>query len=367
MDINLRWHRKNSYSLAALYPLLENADIVRHPVDGIMVYSFSTAQKRSIFREVSSSKTDSVYIAGGPHPSGSVEETLGFFDYVVVGEGEETLPELVDTLLMGGDVSKVAGIAYKKDGKIVHTAARQPVNLDDYPCFDCDGPRSPIEISRGCPWNCKYCQTPRLFGHKMRHRSIDYIVRHASCYNSLRFTSSNAFAYGSDGIHPRLDKVEKLLASLAKLEGKYIYFGTFPSEVRPEFVTEDALELVDKYCTNKSISLGGQSGSDRILRQIRRGHSSEDIFHAVEHCVDQAIVPNVDFIFGFPGENEEDQRMTLDMINCIISKGGKVRAHYLTPLPSTPYENIVPAPIEPNVNKFLGKLALDGKLTGKWV
>jgi radical SAM superfamily enzyme YgiQ (UPF0313 family) len=82
--------------------------------------------------------------------------------------------------------------------------------------------------------------------------------------------------------------------------------------------------------------------------------------------VDKDIVPMVDFIFGFPGENQEDQRVTLDMINWIISKGGKVRAHYLTPLPSTPYGNIVPAPIEPDVNKLLGKLALDGKLTGKW-
>ncbi|MEZ5334950.1 MAG: radical SAM protein [Methanolobus sp.] len=45
---------------------------------------------------------------------------------------------------------------------------------------------SPLEISRGCPFRCRYCQTPRLFGNKMRHRSIDSIVKYAKYYRDLR-------------------------------------------------------------------------------------------------------------------------------------------------------------------------------------
>lgn len=308
---------------------------------------------------------NSVFIAGGPHPSGAVEETLRHFDYVVIGEGEETLPELVDTLQNGGDVAAVKGIAYR-DGGVVYTPSRNPVDLDNFPCFDPAGLRGPIEISRGCPRGCKYCQTPCLFGRTMRHRSIETIVRYARYYDDLRFTSSNAFAYGGDGITPEFDKVEKLLASLAALGGKNIYFGTFPSEVRPEFVTDRALELINRYCTNETLSMGAQSGSERILREIRRSHTKADVTAAVELCLAHGIVPAVDFILGFPGETEEDQHLTVDMIKWITRKGGKVRAHYLTPLPSTPYEHVQPSPVSKEVRRVLGRLSLQGRVTGSW-
>ncbi|WP_445474915.1 TIGR04013 family B12-binding domain/radical SAM domain-containing protein [Methanococcoides methylutens] len=366
MDICFRLMQKNTYSLASLLPLVPGNIVVKRPHDGIMIYSFVTRQKEAIFTEVDNSSSDSIYIAGGPHPSGSVEETLEHFDYVVIGEGEETLPELVRTLLSGSSPSDVKGIAYRNNGEVVYTEKRENVNLDAYPCFDPEGIRAPLEISRGCPWRCKYCQTPRLFGNRMRHRSVDSILSFAKHYNDLRFTSSNALAYGGDGVHPRFDKVEDLLSKLHSMEDKKIYFGTFPSEIRPEFVTHEGLDLIDKYCTNRTISMGAQSGSDRILKEMLRGHTSDDVAIAVERCFEHEIIPIVDFIFGFPDESEEDQQSTLEQIKWICSKGGKVRAHYLTPLPSTAYENIVPSPISDPVHKILGRMARDGQLNGNW-
>ncbi len=366
MDVHLRWNKKNTYSFAVLAPLLPESDFVREPMKGIMVYSFSTSQKEAIYYEVDNSETDSIYIAGGPHPSGAVEDALKHFDYVVIGEGEETLPELVATIQSGGNIAVVKGIAYVENGVFVKTPARSHVNLDIFPCFNPDGPRGPIEISRGCPWRCKYCQTPRLFGSKMRHRSIDAIVKYAKYYSDLRFISSNAFAYGGNGIKPEFDKVEKLLSSLADIEDKKIYFGTFPSEVRPEFINDKSLELINRYCTNETLSLGAQSGSERILKAIGRGHTTSDVIDSVELCFAHNIIPAVDFILGFPEETEEDQLLTLDMIKWISQKGGKVRAHYLTPLPSTPYENMQPSEISKEVHRVLGRLAQKGKVTGSW-
>jgi len=185
---------------------------------------------------------------------------------VVIGEGEETLPELVRALEEGGDASGVKGIAYKKGGKVIFTPKRSDVDLDRYPPFK-PPLFGPIEITRGCPWSCAYCQTPRLFGHRMRHRSVEAICKYDKYYEDKRLVSPNAFAYGSDGIVPDEAAVEKLLSSLSG----DIYFGTFPSEVRPEFVTPKMLELVNSYCANKELHLGGQSGSDRMLRSIHRG------------------------------------------------------------------------------------------------
>jgi B12-binding domain/radical SAM domain protein len=360
-----RYNSKNSYSIAALMPLVE-AGIAREPKEGIMLYSFASAQAEEVYREVRRANVDAVYIAGGPHPSALPEEVLEHFDFVVIGEGEETLPELLQAIRDGSDpagVAGVKGIAYKHQGLVIFTEKRLPVDLDSYPPFA--RILAPLEISRGCPWGCTYCQTPRLFGTCMRHRSIPVIARYAQRHRDIRFTSPNSLAYGSDGRTPRLEKVEALLKVLAE-QKKPIYFGTFPSEVRPEFVTLAALELIVKYCANKSLSLGGQSGSPAVLRSIGRGHGRAEIVEACELALDYGLVPQVDLIFGLPTEQEADQRLSLDLVRWIAAKGGKVRAHRFTPLPGTPLAAARPAPLAPDVEACLGRMALEGRLTGSW-
>jgi B12-binding domain/radical SAM domain protein len=356
-----RYNNKNSY-IAALMPLVE-AGIAREPKDGIMLYSFASAQAEEVYREVRHAAADAVYIAGGPHPSALPEEVLEHFDFVVIGEGEETLPELLQAIKDGRDPAGVKGIAYKSQGRVIFTEKRSPVDLDSYPPFA--RILAPLEISRGCPWGCTYCQTPRLFGSCMRHRSIPVIAKYALRHKDIRFTSPNSLAYGSDGRTPRPEKVEALLKALAE-QKKPIYFGTFPSEVRPEFVTPAALELIVKYCANKSLSLGGQSGSPAVLRSIGRGHGRTEILAACELALDYGLVPQVDLIFGLPTESDADQRLTLDLVKWIVAKGGKVRAHRFTPLPGTPLAAAQPVLLAPDVEAYLGKMALEGRLTGSW-
>ncbi len=205
-----RWNSKNSYSIAALMPLID-AGLAREPKDGIMLYSFATAQAEEIYREVSGASVDAIYIAGGPHPSAMPEEVLEHFDFVVVGEGEETLPELIRAITDGRDPRMVKGIAYKSAGRIRFTEKRAPVDLDLYPPFS--KILAPLEISRGCPWGCTYCQTPRLFGTSMRHRPMACILRYARRHKDIRFTSPNSLAYGSDGAHPGWIKSKRCCAA----------------------------------------------------------------------------------------------------------------------------------------------------------
>ncbi|MDD4651988.1 MAG: TIGR04013 family B12-binding domain/radical SAM domain-containing protein [Methanothrix sp.] len=389
-EIWFRYNSKNSYSIAALMPLVE-AGIAHEPKEGIMLYSFASAQAEEVYREVAGATVDAVLIAGGPHPSALPEEVLEYFDFVVIGEGEETLPELLQVLREGRDPATVKGIAYRKKDNHNHnhnhnhchnychnhghnhdhncrehvmiTEKRPPVDLDIYPPFS--KILAPLEISRGCPWGCTYCQTPRLFGTCMRHRSIPTIARYARRHRDIRFTSPNSLAYGSDGRTPRLEKVQALLEALAELK-KPIYFGTFPSEVRPDFVSPAALEIIVKYCANKSLSLGGQSGSPAVLRSIGRGHGCTEVEEACELALDYGLVPLVDLIFGLPSETEADQRMSLDLVRWIAARGGKVRAHRFTPLPGTPLARAQPAQLAPDVEACLGRMALEGRLTGSW-
>ena len=361
MQINFRWSPKNRYSIAALGAVLPDYRLVRRPEDGLMLYSFASPQAQAVYREVDAATADAIFIAGGPHPSGCPEQAAEHFDYVVVGEGEATLPELLDAIQNRRDVAGVKGVAYREDGQYRYTGPREEVDLDCYPPFR-QPLLGPIEISRGCPWNCAYCQTPALFGHRMRHRSVEAICKYDKFYEDKRLVSPNAFAYGSDGIKPDPQAVEKLLKNLSG----DIYFGTFPSEVRPEFVTPGMVGLVTTYCANKEIHLGGQSGSDRVLRSIRRGHTAAQVVDASAIIKDGGLTPVVDFIFGLPGEREEDQAATLDCINAIIDTGGKIRAHYFMPLPGTKLAGTQPEKIAPEIDRLLGKLALGGRLTGSW-
>ena len=199
----------------------------------------------------------------------------------------------------------------------------------------------------------------------MRHRSISVISRFARRHKDIRFTSPNSLAYGSDGRRPRLDKVRSLLKALSE-QKKPIYFGTFPSEVRPDFVSNESLEIITAYCANKTISIGGQSGSPAILRGIGRGHGRQEIESACELSWEHGLIPNVDLIFGLPMESAEDQQMTLDLARWIEGKGGKVRAHRFMPLPGTPLWKQLPAPLSDAAEGLLGRMAQKGRLTGSW-
>ena len=368
-DNNKVWFRKskkNLYSIASLLPLVD-AELSDDPRPGVMLYSMATPQAEKIYQEVSKAKDEgikAVYIAGGPHPSARPSDVLEYFDYVVIGEGEEALPELIDALTGNKDPKYVRGIAFKIDGKIRYTGPRPPIDLDKFPPFGMM-PKAPVEISRGCPNQCAYCQTPRLFGRRMRHRSISLIVEYARRLKDMRFTSPNSLAYGSDGLKPRLEKVEALLKALSEV-GKPIYFGTFPSEVRPEFVTSEALEILTKYCANRSLNIGGQSGSPKVLQAIGRGHGPREVEEACDRCLDHGVTPHVDLIFCLPMESPEDQDMTLRLAKMIVSRGGKVRAHLFTPIPGTPLEGSHPSPMDEKVDACLGRMALEGKLTGSW-
>jgi len=327
---------------------------VRAPAADITCYSLNSVTARKFEDEIRGAGC--ITIAGGPYASACYREVTSYADYVVVGEGEHALPALLHHITEDpGNPVIPPGVATAETFQPTNSS----VFLDAYPPFS--DIKGYIECSRGCPFHCGYCQTPSLFGGSMRHRSIDSIVACANRVRDARFVTPNAFAYGSDGRSPRFEKIRKLMN---KIESN-IYFGTFPSEVRPEFICPESLEIVGHYCRNTKLHFGAQSGSDRILTMLQRGHSVSDVVSAVELCHTYGITPVVDFILGLPFENTEDQLKSLDLIRW-ISKYGQIHVHQFLPLPGTSLSGTLPGPIISEVQKVLGNLALRGKVTGSW-
>ncbi|MBC8450451.1 MAG: TIGR04013 family B12-binding domain/radical SAM domain-containing protein, partial [Chloroflexi bacterium] len=247
-------------------------------------------------------------------------------------------------------------------------------NLDDAPPFaERFGLFSMIEITRGCPWACKFCQATSLFGAHMRHRSVENIVQWAEASKrfdlqwDIRLVTPDALAYGSDGQNLRLDTLADMLKAVNAAVGKeHTYLGSFPSEVRPDSVSKEGIELIREHCANDNIIIGAQSGSQRMLDLSHRGHTVEDIARAVQITLDVGLIANVDFIFGMPGETGEDRERTRKVVQDLAARGARIHSHAFMPLAGTPWANEKPGQVDFQTRRLLYSLAGDQQQYGQW-
>lgn len=335
--------------------------------DTLIVYSFMHPHMQQIEDELRYLKTSFSgfeTIAGGAQPTSAPQPVLDMgFDYVVSGEGEEFFPEFLANWL---EHCTRPGIYHAPKGK---------VNLNLYPGFSrITEYLPPIEISRGCRFGCMFCGVPRLNAATVRHRSLDSIEAIIQKYFALKpsrkrikFLAPNAFAYGSDGIKPDLKALYDLLEMLKRAGIPEINLGSFPSEVRPDFVTREVMELVTPYLSNKTIVMGVQTGSDAMLKKMNRGHTRDQSVNAISLLREFGFLPHVDFIVGNPDETEEDQfAMIAFMEEMVKLYAIKIHMHTFVPLPSTPWENRQQSPINEQVKKRLREFEKAGVLDGWW-
>lgn len=367
-----------------LLPEINRLLIVEHFTHLLICISVSTFQLQDVLLLLDNLKlhpknNQMTVVVGGPHPSAKPGDLLyKGADIVVVGEGEKTFQELVIALRNKNPISQLKGISFLDKEKNIQIQPRnEPINLNDYPPFAPDRELySAIEITRGCKFGCTYCQVPSLFGKSVRYRSPENINKWGKFLLSkrdiwdFRFISPNAFGYGSKkSSEPNVKKLTQMLSGLHNLKAKNrkrIFFGTFPSEVRPESVTEETLRITQEFCDNDNLTMGAQSGSSKILTSIRRGHTVEQVLDAVELASKYNFTMNVDFILGFPDETEKDQYETINLCKELIAKKSKIHMHYLIPLPGTKYENIKPNTISPEILKILRRWSNDGIIFGSW-
>ncbi|MCP4761642.1 MAG: TIGR04013 family B12-binding domain/radical SAM domain-containing protein, partial [archaeon] len=264
-------------------------------------------------------------IAGGWHCTGSPAEVINSgANYVIKGEAEVIFPNFLKDF-HSNFFKGIITDEKSTNSKILQGDLSDLVNLNDFPPYSEEfRVFSPIEISRGCHYKCKFCQTGNYYGY-MRHADIETIVRWVEKavkiqYDRVWFTSPNAFAYGSPkGVGTNPKAVKDLLSRIQKIPNlQEIFFGTFPSEVRPEFVTKEMMEVVKPYISNKYFSIGAQTASDALLKKINRGHNFTQVLEAVDLIIDYGYGVDIDFIFRLPGENEEDITLTIEYFKEVL-------------------------------------------------
>jgi len=382
--------RINRHSIISVSAIIENSKYGKNFVlefynfddnfstiedNSFIFFSFFSGQLPQVYNillKLKSRLSNIVAIAGGPHPSGAPFLTLKLgFDFVIKGEGEISIPIFLGALLGDKDFKDVPGLAYRNGDNFVLNDMPPPVDLDNtYSCSKSFGSCFPSEITRGCFFACKFCQVSKLFGVIPRHKSVEKIletIKKGQKY--VRFVSPNAFSYGATkGKKINYTEIVRLLEGIKRIDKNIeIFFGSFPSEVRPEYINEDTLRILKEYTNNKVVAIGAQSGSNRMLKYIHRGHTKEDVYNAVELIHKAGLKAKVDFIFGLPSETSEDIKETLDFIEKIVKFNCEVRIHTFIPLVGTEFQNEKPGFIDPKVKKILMKLIGKGVASGPWL
>jgi len=303
---------------------------------------------RRLLQKVKAYDANVPTILGGVHasllPEQSVNEPGGLVDFAIVGEGEETMVELVGAIKKGEtDFSRVKGICFKNsEGKAVVTERRlfmDPANWP-FPMTDKNkrywhaSARSGdlfYPSSRGCPHKCRFCyntvyncNTWRPMPLEKFEKEIDAIV--AEC--APKFIS-----VADDNISRRLDRIEGVGRVLKKHD------IAWHTSIRCDYVNDTTAGLLDKYgCTG--VLLGIESGADRVLRDVV-GKDYANGVEDIKSCTRILAKTNISGFYSFmcntPTETNEELHASMALAEWIAATDKKARISFFVyaPYPGT--------------------------------
>lgn len=273
-------------------------------------------------------------------------------DFVIRGEGEQTLTELVDYLENPGDVGpvEVRGITYRHNGELRVNPARPVLRDADalpFPAWDLidvDRYRNiwlshhgyfsmNVVTTRGCPYHCNWCAKP-IWGQRYTSRSPENVVEELAWLHKTYQPDHIWFADDIMGLKPGWWQRFSTLLAEKNLRIPFKCLSRADLLVREN---EDIDALARAGC--EIVWIGAESGSQKILNAMEKGTTVEQIYAAAERLHQAGIKIAFFLQFGYPGEDWEDIRKTLKMVRDCRPDDIGISVSY--PLPGTRfYDNV---------------------------
>ena len=267
---------------------------------------------------------DIITIIGGVHPNFMYEEVLenSYVDYVVRGEGEETLAELLISLEKGRGTKKVKGISFRENGKVVATpprpfikdldslpAAWDLIEWKDYRYFVIPKSRlGSVSTSRGCSHDCTFCSQQKFWHQSWRGRKPESIVREID--HLRKKFGVNVFLFPDE--HPTHDRErwEKMLDMLIEKDLD-IYLLM---ETRAEDIVRDR-DILWKYrkAGIVHIYIGVEATDQETLDLIKKDVNVEIGMEAIRLIHEHDMITETSFLLGFPHETKQSVAKTLKL------------------------------------------------------
>ena len=242
-------------------------------------------------------------------------------DFAVTGEGEYTFLSLIKCFqknrsgkIRDKNIKNIKGIAFRKEGKVVKNKPADKIqNLDQLPVPAKYFTYQHVALTRGCPGNCTFCGSPKLWGHKVRFHSADYFVKQIE----LLYEKGVTFFYFSDDTFTfKKNLVIEVCKKIIERDLQIIWAAIS----RVNYVSEEILCWMRKAgCIQ--ISYGVESGSEKIRDILNKNIKTDQIKTAFALTTKYGILARAYFIYGCPGENWDTIQETIDLIHEIKPLG----------------------------------------------
>lgn len=314
----------------------------------IVGISFMTPQYNhvvKILKLVKEIDSNAKTVAGGPHVSALPQEMLDIpeLDFVVVGEGENTMRELVATLSGRGNlkIEDIKGIGFIKNYKYILNEPRELISdldaipfpawhllpMDKYSVANLGGRRNlpvyPLLSSRGCPNQCIFCSSHVVFQRKFRQRTAENIIAEIECLN--KEYGATQFDFVDDTVTVNKKRMELLCDYFISSRKEYLWM----CNSRVNTITKELLiKMYEAGC--RRIDFGVESANTDILKNIKKRITLEQVINAHHWAKQAGMIVSSFFMVGNLGETEEHIRRTAEFID-------KLETDYASATISTPF------------------------------
>ena len=352
------WLRHHGYDVALFDAMLAESEdewaqaLEKHHPEFAILYedNFNYLSKMCLlrmreaaFRMIAMAKSGgcTVILCGADATDHYADYLANGADYCILGEGEETLLELLNRLSAGGDASQIAGLASRNT---LHPSRRPDItDLDKLPfpawdLVDVEIYRSiwmkrhgyfsmNMVTTRGCPYHCNWCAKP-IWGQRYNSRSPENVVAEMSWIKQAYHPDHIWFADDILGLKPNW--IEKFAVLLHEADA-VIPFKCLQRADLVNMKTAKALA----YAGCQTVWIGAESGSQKILDAMEKGDTVDDIYSAARHLHANGIQVGFFLQFGYPGETWEDVQKTLKMVRECAPDDIGISVSY--PLPGTKF------------------------------
>lgn len=306
-------------AIDAIYEGIDNSEVTKRLISfapDIVGFTAKTPDIReveNIARVIKLKFANCTVVVGGSHITGLGERVLlecEEFDLAVVGEGEFAFSEVLQNMENGKDFSNIKGIIYRDDKGIVTTMPRELIlDLDclPHPAWELfpAGKGKSIFSSRGCPYNCIFCQ--RVMGKHVRQMSVSYIIKEIKLciyrYGSRFFQiEDEVFGLNKSWIIEFLSQLKK-----QGLHKKIKWAANSRVNLANEGLYREMHE-----CGCKILCFGIESGNQRILDNVAKGFKLSEAENAIRIAQKVGLQTHCFFILGHPFETKKTIRDTIN-------------------------------------------------------
>jgi radical SAM superfamily enzyme YgiQ (UPF0313 family) len=286
---------------------------------GFQIFSMNRVATFNAVRRLCDDYQGLHIVLGGVHVSVLYEQIVAAFPSTIAvrGEADESFPEVVRALEQGGDLAAISGIAFWRDGKVLVTPPRGPVEkLDSLPFprhevfFDNEPHRDTAHVitSRGCPFDCSFCCLKAISLRRCRVRNIDSVVEEIA-YLKQRYPRLRRIQFHDDTLLLDNNRVIALCKALIKanLGLNFICSG----RVKP--VSAEMFSWMARAGFTK-LMFGLETGSPLLLESIRKKIAPEDVINLFTLLRPFDFTVTTFLMCGFPGETEDTVSETIDLV-----------------------------------------------------